>query len=131
MKARFGERPAESITPQDVERFLAAGIEQDKWAPPTANRYRALLSLTYQSGVVRTCSAAERGIGVGFANEFWALGLMLTPVAFGAIAERYSLELAFQAAGITAIALAVVTIPAVPWLLRAATAPARSVSGPD
>jgi len=48
---QFGGRPAEGITPQDIERFLAAGIEQDKWAPATANRYRALLSLTYRLGI--------------------------------------------------------------------------------
>ena len=51
LKGKFADRPAESITPQDLERFLAAGIEQDKWAPATANRYRALLSLTYRLGI--------------------------------------------------------------------------------
>jgi len=51
LKRKFWDRPAEGITPQDLERFLAAGIEQDKWAPATANRYRALLSLTYRLGI--------------------------------------------------------------------------------
>ena len=50
LKGKFADRPAENITPQDIERFLSSGIEQDKWAPATANRYRALLSLTYRLG---------------------------------------------------------------------------------
>ena len=51
LKNKFADRPAESITPQDIERFLSAGMEQDEWAPATANRYRALLSLTYRLGI--------------------------------------------------------------------------------
>src|SRR3990172_5955081 len=38
LKGKFADRPAENITPQDIERFLSSGIEQDKWAPATANR---------------------------------------------------------------------------------------------
>jgi site-specific recombinase XerD len=38
----FREYPAESVTAQDIERRF----QQQVWAPATANRYRALLSLT-------------------------------------------------------------------------------------
>ncbi len=48
----FGNRPAESITPQDIERRLAADIQNNAWAPATANRYRSLLSLAYRLGML-------------------------------------------------------------------------------
>ncbi|MCZ6750905.1 MAG: tyrosine-type recombinase/integrase [Acidobacteria bacterium] len=51
LKTRFGKRPADSITPQDIDRFLTRGIEEEEWAPATCNRYRALLSLTYRLGI--------------------------------------------------------------------------------
>jgi len=44
----FGNRAAQSITPQDFERWIA---DHENWKPATANRYRALLSLTYRLGV--------------------------------------------------------------------------------
>jgi site-specific recombinase XerD len=43
----FREHPADSVTAQDIERRFA----QQKWAPATANRYRALLSLTYRLAI--------------------------------------------------------------------------------
>jgi site-specific recombinase XerD len=45
--AWFREYPAESITAQDIERQF----QKQEWAPATANRYRALLSLTYRLAV--------------------------------------------------------------------------------
>ena len=50
LRKHFGDRPADGITPQDIERYLAAKIEHDKWAPATANRCRALLSLAFRLG---------------------------------------------------------------------------------
>ncbi len=46
----FGDRPVDRITAQDIEQFLAVGFEQNAWAPATANRYRALLSLAFRLG---------------------------------------------------------------------------------
>lgn len=43
----FREYPAEAITAQDIERRF----EQQEWSPATANRYRALLSLTYRLAI--------------------------------------------------------------------------------
>ena len=43
----FREYPAESITPQDIERRF----EQEEWSPATVNRHRALLSLTYRLAI--------------------------------------------------------------------------------
>ena len=43
----FREYPAEAITAQDIERRF----EQQDWSPATANRYRALLSLTYRLAI--------------------------------------------------------------------------------
>jgi integrase len=48
IKEALGNRPAESITPQEFERWIA---EHEDWTPATANRYRALLSLTYRLGI--------------------------------------------------------------------------------
>lgn len=47
----FRGRSAESITPRELERFLAENAEENKWAPATINRYRALLSLVYRLGI--------------------------------------------------------------------------------
>jgi site-specific recombinase XerD len=43
----FREYPAESITPQAIERHL----EKEEWSPATINRHRALLSLTYRLAI--------------------------------------------------------------------------------
>jgi site-specific recombinase XerD len=48
LKEEFGNRTAESITPQEFERWIS---DHEKWKPATANRYRALLSLTYRLGI--------------------------------------------------------------------------------
>jgi|KBSMisStandDraft_5_1062788.scaffolds.fasta_scaffold30335_1 site-specific recombinase XerD len=42
----LGQRPAESVSPQEIERWLLAKAEDLK--PATLNRYRALLSLVYR-----------------------------------------------------------------------------------
>jgi integrase len=47
IKSAFGSRQADTITPQEVERFL---VRQTK-TPATFNRYRALFSLTFKLGV--------------------------------------------------------------------------------
>jgi integrase len=44
----FSDRRAEGITPQDFERWIGS---HKAWKPATANRYRALLSLTYRLGM--------------------------------------------------------------------------------
>src|SRR5262249_30348431 len=44
----LGQRPAESITPQEIERWLSGKTELQ---PATLNRYRALLSLAYRLGM--------------------------------------------------------------------------------
>lgn len=49
--AAFGERPADSITPQDLERHLARIAEEREWAPASVNRYRALMSLIFRLGI--------------------------------------------------------------------------------
>ena len=49
--ARFRERTADSITPQEFERHLAETAEASDWAPATVNRYRALISLVYRLGI--------------------------------------------------------------------------------
>lgn len=43
----FRGYPAESITAQDIERQF----QKQEWTPATANRYRALLSLTYRLAI--------------------------------------------------------------------------------
>jgi integrase len=43
----FRKYPAEAITAQDIERRFG----QQQWTPATANRYRALLSLTYRLAI--------------------------------------------------------------------------------
>ena len=45
----LGERPADSISPQEIERWLSTKAQELK--PATLNRYRALLSLMYRLGM--------------------------------------------------------------------------------
>ncbi len=49
--AQFGKRTAESITPQDIERWLNQEAKENCWKPATVNRFKALLSLTFRLGV--------------------------------------------------------------------------------
>ena len=51
LQAAFRERPADSITPQDLEQHLTQIVEQEDWAPATVNRYRALISLVFRLGI--------------------------------------------------------------------------------
>ncbi len=56
----FGARAAESITPQEIERWFAlAGVSRNRdkkrngrvWKPATFNRYKALISMVYRQGI--------------------------------------------------------------------------------
>jgi integrase len=56
----FGARTAESITPQEIERWLTTqgrsrsrdkSRNGKKWKPATCNRYKALISLVYRQGI--------------------------------------------------------------------------------
>jgi site-specific recombinase XerD len=49
--AAFRERPADSITPQDLEHHLIRIAEERNWAPASVNRYRALISLIFRLGI--------------------------------------------------------------------------------
>jgi site-specific recombinase XerD len=49
--AAFRERSADSITPQDFERHITRMAEERNWAPASANRYRALISLVFRLGI--------------------------------------------------------------------------------
>ncbi|MBZ5689163.1 MAG: site-specific integrase [Acidobacteriia bacterium] len=60
LQESFGSLPADSITPQDIERwFAAAGVSRNKdkkrnkkkWRPATFNRYKALISMVYRQGI--------------------------------------------------------------------------------
>jgi integrase len=48
LRDAFGNRAAESIMPQDIERWLSTN---EGWKPATFNRYKALLSLVYRLGI--------------------------------------------------------------------------------
>jgi integrase len=47
----FGDRSADSVTPQDIERHFEECIEEEEWAPSTVNHYRSLLSLSYRLAI--------------------------------------------------------------------------------
>ena len=49
--AWFGNRSAESVTPQDIERHFEACIEEYGWAASTVNHHRSLLSLAYRLAI--------------------------------------------------------------------------------
>jgi site-specific recombinase XerD len=47
----FGDMPAESITPKEIERHLSKNVEEHDWAASTVNHHRSLLSLTFQLAI--------------------------------------------------------------------------------
>lgn len=49
LKEWLGDRPADSVSPQEIERWLSG--KSEKLKPATLNRYRALLSLAYRLGM--------------------------------------------------------------------------------
>jgi site-specific recombinase XerD len=44
----FRNRAAETITPQEIERWLVDEADENEWSPATVNRYKALFSLTFR-----------------------------------------------------------------------------------
>jgi integrase len=52
LKEWFGSRPAEELTPREIESDLARAAEKGKWAPSTFNHYRSLMSLSYRLGIL-------------------------------------------------------------------------------
>jgi len=51
LKETLGNRPAESVTPQDIERTLSRLAEEREWKPASFNRHKAFLSLAYRLAV--------------------------------------------------------------------------------
>ncbi|MBV9481923.1 MAG: hypothetical protein JO249_14385, partial [Acidobacteria bacterium] len=47
----FGHRAADTITPHDLEGWLADQANENQWSAATVNRYKALLSLTFRLGI--------------------------------------------------------------------------------
>jgi integrase len=47
----FGERPADTITSQELSIWLADQASEKNWEPATVNRFKALLSLTFRLGI--------------------------------------------------------------------------------
>jgi site-specific recombinase XerD len=51
LKAALGNRPAEAVTAQEIERALSRLSEDRKWKPASFNRHKAFLSLAWRLGV--------------------------------------------------------------------------------
>jgi integrase len=51
LKAVLGNRPAEAVTAQEIERSLSKLSEDRKWKPASFNRHKAFLSLAWRLGV--------------------------------------------------------------------------------
>ena len=51
LKEWFGARPAESLTPIEIEETLCGAAQQEHWAASTFNHYRALISLAYRLAI--------------------------------------------------------------------------------
>jgi site-specific recombinase XerD len=47
----LGNRLAEAITPQEIERWLSEQMQENNWKPATANRFKALISLAFRLGM--------------------------------------------------------------------------------
>lgn len=51
LKAALGNRPAEAVTAQEIERALSKLASARKWKPASFNRHKAFLSLAWRLGV--------------------------------------------------------------------------------
>jgi integrase len=51
LKGALGNRPAESVMAQDIERALSRLAEDREWKPASFNRHKAFLSLAFRLGV--------------------------------------------------------------------------------
>lgn len=51
VREEFGTRPADKITPQDIDRWLADEADENDWQPGTVNRFKALFSLIFRLGI--------------------------------------------------------------------------------
>ncbi len=47
----FGSAEVANITPQDISRWMAKAKRENEWKPATANRYKALISLSFRLGI--------------------------------------------------------------------------------
>ena len=47
----LGDRPADSIKPQDIDRELSRVAREREWAPASFNRFKAFVSLAYRLGI--------------------------------------------------------------------------------
>jgi integrase len=51
VKTWFGDHIAEAITPDEIEAKLKQAMEENSWAPSTANRHLMVLSLTFRLAI--------------------------------------------------------------------------------
>lgn len=51
LKDAIGNRPAESLTPRDIEKELSNLASERDWKPASFNRHKAFLSLAYRLGI--------------------------------------------------------------------------------
>lgn len=51
LKDALGTRPAESLTPRDIDKELSKLATDREWKPASYNRHKALLSLAYRLGI--------------------------------------------------------------------------------
>jgi site-specific recombinase XerD len=47
----FGNQPADTITPQQIDRELSRVSREREWAPASYNRFKAFISLAYRLGI--------------------------------------------------------------------------------
>jgi hypothetical protein len=51
LKEWFGKRPAEALTPLEIEDTLSSAATEERWAASTFNHYRSLVSLAYRLAI--------------------------------------------------------------------------------
>lgn len=51
LKELLGARPADSLTPKDIDRELSRVAREREWAPASYNRFKAFVSLAFRLGI--------------------------------------------------------------------------------
>ena len=79
----------------------------------------------YPTLAARFSLPEHRGTAMGYAGQFWGLGQLVVPIAFGFIAAAVGIPDAIRIGGVILVVWSVAVIGLYPWLTKHG-APARS-----
>ena len=89
--------------------------------------FGGVMGALYPTVAARFSRPEHRGTAMGYAGQFWGLGQIVVPTAFGFIAASVGIADAIRIGGLILIGMSVVVIGLYPWLTKYGT-PTRGPS---